>query len=110
MVQMKAAHDRGTPPMRPLFYDFPQDNAAWGIEDEFMFGPDILVAPVLYAGARSRKVYLPEGAEWKDANTGCIYEGGKLVDCDAPLEVIPVFLKNAAALPVKEENGKIRII
>ena len=52
--------------MRPLFYDFPQDREAWNIEDEFMFGPDLLVAPVLYEGARARKVYLPNGSSWKE--------------------------------------------
>jgi alpha-D-xyloside xylohydrolase len=56
---MKATHERGTPPMRPLFYDFPHDSEAWSIEDEFMFGPDLLIAPVLYEGARERNVYLP---------------------------------------------------
>lgn len=45
--------------MRPLFYDFPHDSEAWSIEDEFMFGPDLLIAPVLYEGARERNVYLP---------------------------------------------------
>lgn len=101
MEQMKAAHEKGTPPMRPLFYDFPEDGEAWNVEDEFMFGPDILVAPVLYEGARSRKVYLPAGAKWKDANRGRMYNGGQWIDCDAPLEIIPLFLKNGADLPIK---------
>lgn len=99
MEQMKLAHEKGTPPMRPLFYDFPQDSKAWGIEDQFMFGPDILVAPVLYEGARARKVYLPEGVSWQAANSGQTYTGGRYIECEAPLEVIPVFLKNGAKLP-----------
>lgn len=102
MAQMKAAHEKGTPPMRPLFYDFPQDDNTWSIEDEFLFGPDILVAPVLYEGARSRKVYLPAGAVWKDVNTCCIHDGGQYVDCDAPLEIIPLFLRNGVDLPINK--------
>ncbi|NPV53452.1 MAG: glycoside hydrolase family 31 protein [Firmicutes bacterium] len=100
MEQMELAHEKGTPPMRPLFYDFPEDREAWNIEDEFMFGPDILVAPVLYEGARSRRVYLPVGAKWKEANTGRFYEGGQFIECDAPLEIIPLFLRNGANLPI----------
>lgn len=59
MELMKAAHEKGTPVMRPLFYDTPSDMKSWNIEDEYMFGPDVLVAPVLYAGETERKVYLP---------------------------------------------------
>lgn len=99
--QMKAAHEEGTPPMRPLFYDFPKDKAAWNIEDEYMFGPDILVAPVLYEGARSRSVYLPEGSEWIEVNTGSRYEGGKCVECEAPLEVMPIFLRKEATISIE---------
>ena len=64
--QMKAAHLKGTPVIRPLFYDFPQDPKAWEVEDQYMFGPDILVAPVLYERMETRNVYLPQGAEWKN--------------------------------------------
>ena len=56
---MAAAAETGTPPMRPLFFDFPDDPACYAVEDQFMFGPDILVAPVLEQGATSRSVYLP---------------------------------------------------
>lgn len=101
MEQMKLAHEKGTPPMRPLFYDFPNDKMAWTIEDEFMFGPDILVAPVLYEGKRERKVYLPSGAEWKNVKDGIMYNGGQSVVCDAPLDTIPIFVKDNANVPVK---------
>ena len=63
--------------MRPLFVDFSGDQAAWGIDDEFMFGPDILVAPVLEAGATSRAVYLPAGTKWTDAWTSESLAGGQ---------------------------------
>ena len=105
MAQMKAAHEKGTPPMRPLFYDFSDDRQAWNIEDELMFGPDVLVAPVLYEGVRSREVYLPKGAKWRDVNTGRIYSGGQYIECNAPLEVIPVFLRDEADLPIKTQRN-----
>ena len=97
---MKRAHEEGIPIMRPLFFDFPYDEITYEIEDEYMFGPDILVAPVVYKGARSRKVYLPQGAEWTDANTKENYKGGQWIECDAPLDKIPVFLKNGAEIPI----------
>ena len=95
---MTAAHEMGTPPMRPVFYDFPEDATAWGIEDEFMFGPEILVAPVLYEGCVKRKIYLPEGQSWTDVNSGQIHEGGYWTDVNTPIECIPVFLKDGTAL------------
>lgn len=96
--QMQAAHLRGTPPMRPLFYDFPGDGEVWDIEDQYMFGPDILVAPVLGPGQRSRRVYLPGENSWKLADTGKVYAGSQWVECDAPLEVLPVFIRENAGI------------
>ena len=93
---MKEAHEKGTPPMRPLFYDFPADMETWDIDDQFMFGPDILVAPVLYEGERKRKVYLPEGACWKEPGTGRTFEGGCWIESEAALEVLPLFVKDNA--------------
>lgn len=89
--QMKAAHEKGTPVMRPLFYDFPDDENAWKIEDAYMFGPKYLVAPVMEAGSRSRELYLPKGASWKHRESGTVYNGGQQISVDAPLDCIPVF-------------------
>lgn len=91
---MKEAHEKGTPVMRPLFYDFPQDETCWEIEDAYMFGSDLLVAPVMEEGAVSRTVYLPAGSRWKDAYTKEEYEGGQTVRVPAPLSVIPVFFRD----------------
>ena len=93
MDQMHTAHKNGIPPMRPLFVDFASDLSCYSIEDEYMFGPDILVAPVLEEGARSRKVYLPANITWEDAWTGQQYKGGQWIDVPAPIEMIPLFLK-----------------
>ena len=100
--QMKQAHEKGTPVMRPLFYDFPQDKKEWDVEDEYLFGPDILVAPVMYAKQLKRSVYLPEGASWTNAWTKETYDGGQVIDVDAPIDCIPLFLKNGAQLPIQE--------
>jgi len=99
-VQMKAANENGTPVMRPLFYDFPEDPVAWETETEFMFGPNYLIAPVLYEGQKEREVYLPIGLKWTDAWTGESFEGGKLIKADAPLDKIPVFTRDGTKLPV----------
>jgi alpha-D-xyloside xylohydrolase len=93
---MKLAHKKGTPVIRPLFYDAPQDSAAWDVEDQYMFGPDVLVAPVMETAARSRSVYLPAGAQWRDVWSGNRFDGGQTVEVAAPLDVIPLFLKNGA--------------
>ena len=61
-----------------------------------MFGPDILVAPVAYEGMRQRTVYLPEGNRWIEWETGTIHDGGSIILCDAPLSVIPVFIREGA--------------
>jgi alpha-D-xyloside xylohydrolase len=103
MDQMQRAHAHGTPPMRPLFFDFPDDPAAYTVEDQFMFGPDILVAPVLEQGAVTRACYLPAGEMWRDPWTDNIHAGGQWLTVDAPLHCIPVFLRGDAQLPMRAE-------
>ncbi len=88
---MKEAHEKGTPVMRTLFYEFPEDERAWEIEDEYMYGDRFLVAPVFSSGTVSRSVYLPAGARWRNVSTGEEYEGGLTVETPAPLHVIPVY-------------------
>lgn len=90
-AQMQRAHQDGTPVIRPLFYDFPEDPAAWRCEDAYMFGDALLVAPVLEAHAEQRPVYLPAGCQWLEEATGKHYEGGQTVTAYAPIDVIPVF-------------------
>ena len=100
MEQMQLAHERGIPPMRPLFFDFPNDETASKVDDQYLFGPNLLVAPVLYEGARSRKVYLPAGTTWTDAWTGEVFQGGCSFMAEAPLSRIPLYLKVSAQLPI----------
>jgi alpha-D-xyloside xylohydrolase len=102
MTQMLAAHETGMPPMRPLFVDFPGDAQAWEVADQFMLGPSLLVAPVAWHGARDRNVYLPAGSQWTDAWTGSASGGGETVLAEAPLDRIPLFLRDAAELPIRQ--------
>jgi len=88
---MKEAHEKGTPIMRTLFYMYPEDSVCWEIEDEYMYGDKLLIAPVLEAGAVSRKIYLPAGNDWEDINTKEHFGGGKWITADAPLDIIPIY-------------------
>lgn len=91
---MRQAHEKGSPVMRTLFYEFPEDKECWDITDAYLYGPDILVAPVCHEGAEGRRVYLPQGASWIHAGTGEVYEGGVWLDVEAPLETVPLFLRD----------------
>lgn len=88
---MEEAHEKGTPVMRTLFYEFPEDPCCWEVEDQYLYGSDYLIAPVLKAGQRERTVYLPVGSSWKDIDSGKTYPGGQTIITDAPIDKIPVF-------------------
>ena len=85
LEQMKKAHEKGTPVMRPLFYDYPEDARAWEQEDEYLLGPEILAAPVTEENKRAREVYLPAG-EWTDLHTGEELEGGRSITAQADIQ------------------------
>jgi alpha-D-xyloside xylohydrolase len=97
---MEDAHEKGLPLMRTMFLEFPGDLACWELTDQYMFGSELLVAPVMEEGIRSRKVYLPEGTDWINAYTGKEYAGGQTITADAPLEVIPVFTKKGIEINI----------
>jgi len=97
---MKDASETGAPVMRPLYYDFPTDKTAADVEDCYMFGPDLLVAPIVEAGATDRKVYLPAGCKWTDAYTKQVYEGGQFVTVPAPIGVIPVMMREGTSYDI----------
>lgn len=88
---MEEAHEKGTPVMRTLFYEFPDDTNAWKVEDEYCYGSEILVAPVLEAKAKTRSVYLPGNEIWTDAETGNEYEGSQWIEVSVSLASMPVF-------------------
>jgi len=94
----ETAHASGAPVIRPLFFDFPGDPRAWEIDDAYLFGPDVLVAPVTAPGVRERTVYLPAGATWTDVATGTTHDGGATIDAAAPIEHLPIFVRTGAAV------------
>ena len=90
---MQETHETGAPVIRPLFYAYPQDENTWAVSDQFLFGGDILVAPVIQAGQKERMVYLPRGEKWQCVYTDACYDGGQSICCPAPMEKIPLFIR-----------------
>ena len=84
------AHENGSPLIRTMFYEFPKDAKCWELQDQYMFGPKYLCAPVFALNCFEREVYLPAGS-WKLTSTGEVYEGGRTVTVKAPIDYMPVF-------------------
>jgi alpha-D-xyloside xylohydrolase len=84
--------------MRALVMDFGADKRVWNIDDQYMFGPAFLVAPVTEYKARSRKVYLPAGT-WYDFYSGRSTRGGQTIDATAPYERMPLFVRAGSIIP-----------
>ncbi len=94
--------------MRPMFYGYPGDERCWTVDDQYLFGDDIVVAPVVRPGATDREVFLPSGTNWIEAFTGAVHEGGRTVTAAAPLAVIPVFVRQGADPTVLEALTRVR--
>lgn len=94
--------------MRGLVMDFAADRKVWRIDDEYLFGPSLLVAPVTAFGARARPVYLPAGAGWYDFNSGAWHPGGRTVAAAAPYERMPLFVRAGSILPTGPEVQNTR--
>ncbi len=84
------AHTNGSPLIRTMFYEFPEDAKCWELKDQYMFGDRYLVAPILHLNQFEREVYLPAG-DWKLTSTGEQYCGNQTVKVAAPIEYMPVF-------------------
>jgi alpha-glucosidase len=97
----EAAHD-GTPIIRPLFWEFPDDPNGYAVDDQFLLGPSLLVAPVIKPGAVSRAVYLPAGTVWYDFWTNQKHAGGQYASVRAPLETMPLFVRAGSIIPMME--------
>jgi alpha-D-xyloside xylohydrolase len=95
-------HENGSPFMRGLFMDFGNDLNVANIGDEYMFGPSILVAPVTEQGRTSREVYLPAGVDWYNFWTNEKMHGGQRIMVDAPIDIIPLFVRAGSILPLGE--------
>jgi alpha-D-xyloside xylohydrolase len=85
--------------MRGLVMDFPADRKTWDINDQYLFGPVFLVAPVTEFKARSREVYLPAGTLWYDYYSGQSSRGGQTIRASAPYERMPLFVRAGAIVP-----------
>jgi alpha-D-xyloside xylohydrolase len=93
-------HREGIPPFRALVMDYARDPQTWTVDDQYMMGDSLLVAPVV-APQRARSVYLPEG-EWVDFWTGARYSGARRIQTEVPLERIPLYVKGDALLPLAD--------
>ena len=106
---MRESSVTGLPAMRPLLLEFPDDPNTYGMQDQFMFGSDLLVAPVLREGATEREVYLPKG-DWFDYWTGQRHAGGTRIRMPVTLASIPIFVRAGAVLfsqPVVQHTGEM---
>jgi alpha-D-xyloside xylohydrolase len=95
-----ATHETGAPYMRALFMDFPNDPKAAELGDEYMFGPDLLVAPVTAQGATTKHVYLPADTDWYNYWTNERLHGGQWIEASAPIDTIPLFVRAGSILPL----------
>lgn len=84
------ASSNGSPLIRTMFYEFPEDSKCWELQDQYMFGSDYLVAPIFHLNQFERDVYLPVG-KWEDTRDHKVYDGGQTITADAPLDSMPVF-------------------
>ena len=91
---MKEAHEFGRPIMRPMFYEFPEQEICWDLKEQYMYGDSMLVAPILYEDTEERSVYLPQGHTWTLLHNGQVYEGNQTITVSAPIDIIPVFIKD----------------
>ncbi|WP_294372207.1 glycoside hydrolase family 31 protein [uncultured Clostridium sp.] len=97
----------GAPFIRPLLFNYQNDENTYTISDEFLCGENVLVAPVLEQGVKCRIVYLPKGNRWIDYWTKEEFEGGQYLIKHTPLDICPIFIKEGAVIPVYEEQNYI---
>jgi len=98
-----AVHFQDYTIMRGLVMDFPEDKQVRDIYDEWMFGPAFLPCPVYHYGDRSREVYLPEGSDWYDFESGAKYAGGQTITAQAPYERMPLYVRAGSIVPMGQE-------
>jgi len=100
----KIASEKGLPIIRPLPFADPDDPQAHVQRYEYLFGDELLVAPVVEKGAVSREVYFPRGSRWIDFRTGAEHSGGKIEKVDAPLDALPLFVRAGALIPMLPDD------
>ena len=98
----RKAYDEGLSLCRPMYYDYPEDNEAYDFRNQYMFGDDMLVAPITAPGQdgyATLKIWLPQG-EWYEMSTGTLLQGGQVVERSFALDEYPVYVKAGAVLPM----------
>jgi alpha-D-xyloside xylohydrolase len=98
LAQARDSSARGFPMLRALFFEFPEDPNSWNVEDEYLFGSDLLVAPLMEEGAAGRKVYLPPG-RWIDYQTGKTYPGAQWHEIEAGAVPVVLLVKDRSVIP-----------
>ena len=99
MLPHRTAPTRKRPPLaRPLVYDYPRDRTTYHVDDEYLFGPDLLVAP-MFQPRGTRDVYLPVG-DWYDYWTDDRIAGGRFIEVAAELDTLPLFVRAGTVLPM----------
>jgi alpha-glucosidase len=103
---LEEAHRTGVPLFRPLVLTYQDDTNTFNLDDQFMVGDDLLVAPVLKPDVTRRLVYLPKGV-WYDYWTNRKYQGGGVISVEAPLETVPMFVRAGAIIPMGPEMNYV---
>jgi alpha-glucosidase len=103
---LEGAHQNGVPLFRPLMLNYQDDPNTYNLDDEFMIGNDLLVAPVVKPDVTRRLVYLPKG-KWYDYWTNKEYEGGAMIAAEAPLETVPMYVRAGAIIPTGPEMNYV---
>jgi alpha-D-xyloside xylohydrolase len=99
---MAQAKQTGMPIMRPLFLHFPSEDQAWLVKDQYLYGEELLVAPVVREGERVREIYIPSGS-WKAVCSGETFSGPKWIQYETKLSEIPLFVSSDGLLAVLRE-------
>jgi alpha-D-xyloside xylohydrolase len=102
-AQLDLSSSEGVPPVRPLWFSYPDDASAVRVDDQFLLGTDLLTAPIVHAGATERTVYFPSGDDWRDVWSGDLHAGGTTALIAAPLERLPLFERVGSGLGVTSE-------
>ena len=102
------ASKTGAPFMRPLLYEFQEDQNVYEESFDYLCGPFLLVANVLERGTVKRSVYLPRGTYWREWDSWVLYEGGQVVEMETPLVKIPLFVRAGSIIPMTEGITNLR--
>lgn len=104
--EARHAASEGMPMTRALALDYQDDPTVYGIDDQFLFGRDLLIAPVVVKGARTRKLYLPDG-DWIDFWTQKSVSGSRWIEREAPLMLMPIYVRRGALIPMGAASTRV---